>query len=1065
MLKYKSIVLVLLFFLFWSGAPTDAVFLDCTQKAEIALKNNHFEEGLAWALKIDSLIAHATIKNPLQQAENNRLQAWALRKLKRLDEAWNKLNEAENQANSVSSQERLEILAKIYNQMGAVQNKKANYQAALSYYAKVIELKQAKSIRDAETIVETYFWQGNTFDNLAKNAEALASFRSGIVYCEQHLTPIHPHIADMLNNMAGIFRRQGNMEEALIYYEKALFVFTKYYGEGHKESYFFYNNLGNVYFAKGNYSQAKEYFQKSLEIYSQHYSLEEPPIDVFYVNLANNHLLDGATATALDFFQKALTIRVKFYGENYPSTAAAYNYVGSALATMKSYTEALSYYQKALAIYEKLQLNELPEMADCYNNLGDTYLAQKEHQKALSCFHKALKITKKVYGKDHYTSPKILHNIGNVYFQQKNFQQAQSYFQEAATIYERKFGTTYPELARSYLNLFNNAVAQKQDKNAINFIQKALIALQYNEKDSLLEQCASPLLLLETFKQWADFTVVGNEFLAAAQYDKALKIFDLIQENFEDETARQQLNAQQQSLFENAMLTFVKCYEKTQDKKWLRKAQVLAEKGKYNQLLRTLRFSSILQIAGVEEKARKNLVNLTASIAYYEKQIFDIKYSNDSVKLLNINELQSKFFNLKQQLTQQKTAILHQYPKVKTLLNLNQLEAPSTHLQKGDVIIEYTFAKDALLAFMFSASGEKVYRLAYNQKQQLNALLRAFRQMLSSPPSGKAPDNQEFAALSHLLYQQIFLPIAKDFPDDVQHITIIPDAALNFMPFETLLSQPTLQKEHFLLQQFEISYANSIRLLAEQNKPNTQPTPKTWAGFAAKYPSEGIVIDNNERLFPLSKNEDEVRQIAALTKGDVFLAEAATKEHFKQKAGKYRVLHLSMHATVKDDNPMSSALIFTSQNTDIEQISTTDLYQIRLPADLIVLSACKTGVGKIYEGEGVYSLSRAFTYAGAKSQVVSLWQVPDVATSQLMTQFYQSLTQGQVKSKALQYCKQSFLQSALAPELQHPYYWAGFILQGNNQSVDFQSTTPIGYYFLLCYLVFFVGFVLRQFIH
>ena len=273
-----------------------------------------------------------------------------------------------------------------------------------------------------------------------------------------------------------------------------------------------------------------------------------------------------------------------------------------------------------------------------------------------------------------------------------------------------------------------------------------------------------------------------------------------------------------------------------------------------------------------------------------------------------------------------------------------------------------------------------------------------------------------------------------------------------------------LQKEHFLLQQFEISYANSIQLLAEQYKKNTQTPTLSWAGFAAKYPSDGIVIDNNERLFPLSKNEDEVREIAALTKGDVFLAEAATKEHFKQKAGKYRVLHLSMHATVKDDNPMASALIFTSKDAEIEQISTTDLYQIKLPSELIVLSACKTGVGKIYEGEGVYSLSRAFTYAGAKSQVVSLWQVPDVSTSQLMLQFYQSLTQGQFKSKALQHCKQTFLQSALAPELQHPYYWAGFILQGNNQSIDFQYTIPIVWYFLLGYLVFFVGLVLTQFI-
>ena len=187
---------------------------------------------------------------------------------------------------------------------------------------------------------------------------------------------------------------------------------------------------------------------------------------------------------------------------------------------------------------------------------------------------------------------------------------------------------------------------------------------------------------------------------------------------------------------------------------------------------------------------------------------------------------------------------------------------------------------------------------------------------------------------------------------------------------------------------------------------------------------------------------EEAGFIAELFNGTTFLNEAATETAFKINAKKFSTLHLSMHAIMDEADPMNSRLLFYNDTTTLDDglLYAHELYNMKLNADMVVLSACNTGQGQLAKGEGVMGISRAFAYAGTPSTIMSLWKVPDESTSKIMVAFYKHLKDGASKSEALRKAKLDYLDSVIAPEQTHPYYWAGFILMGNDDPVSLKNT-------------------------
>jgi CHAT domain-containing protein len=292
-----------------------------------------------------------------------------------------------------------------------------------------------------------------------------------------------------------------------------------------------------------------------------------------------------------------------------------------------------------------------------------------------------------------------------------------------------------------------------------------------------------------------------------------------------------------------------------------------------------------------------------------------------------------------------------------------------------------------------------------------------------------------FVSNSNIIFSKLFQEVNFNF---IEQITIIPDGILNYLPFELLLTEEVDTTKPinwfelpYLFKKVNINYQYSARLASM--KRETRPNNKGVLGFAPQY--EGYVSD--DRAFGnLIYNQRELESIEKYFPGEFYRGPDADKQTFLEKASDFKVIHLASHAMADNENPELSSLFFTDINQDSTDIPLYP-YEIQstpLNADMVVLSACQSGTGKLHQGEGVFSLARNFIAAGAKSVVNSLWKVDDESTSKLMGYFYENLAKGQRKSEALRNAKLTFLENADAMT-SHPYFWSGFVVIGDDSPI------------------------------
>ena len=181
--------------------------------------------------------------------------------------------------------------------------------------------------------------------------------------------------------------------------------------------------------------------------------------------------------------------------------------------------------------------------------------------------------------------------------------------------------------------------------------------------------------------------------------------------------------------------------------------------------------------------------------------------------------------------------------------------------------------------------------------------------------------------------------------------------------------------------------------------------------------------------------------------GKAFLGNNSSVNNFLENSKDNSIVHLAMHVEINHDNPQYNKLIFSDG-----ELTSSKIYVSDIKANLAVLSACNTGFGKLEKGEGVMSMARAFNYSGVPSVIMSLWEIPDKETKKIMVFFYQHLKDGELKNEALKNAKLDYLAATNDENLRHPYYWSGFVLNGN-----INSLAPIKndkYYLISGFLLF-----------
>jgi tetratricopeptide (TPR) repeat protein len=247
-----------------------------------------------------------------------------------------------------------------------------------------------------------------------------------------------------LNNLSGVYYSQGNYEEALKYYGKALQIYKKVLEEEHPDIAAIYNNLAVVYYCQGNYEEALKNYGKALEIKEKVLGEEHLDTAATYNNLAGVYGAQRKYDEALRYYTKALEIRKKYLGEEYPDTASIYNNLAGVYSSQGNYEEALKYYEKALKIREKVLRKEHPDIAATYNNLALIYQRQRKYEDSLKYYGKALEIQKKVLGEEHPDTATTYFNMGVLFCSLGDPGKAVGYIRKALPIFEKVLGDAHP---------------------------------------------------------------------------------------------------------------------------------------------------------------------------------------------------------------------------------------------------------------------------------------------------------------------------------------------------------------------------------------------------------------------------------------------------------------------------------------------------------------------------------------------------------------------------------------------------------------------------------------------
>ena len=280
--------------------------------------------------------------------------------------------------------------AKSYFQLAELDEKELRYADALKHY------RQAASLQPQNGLYLNDL--GNFLITMAHYNEAIDNLNRAL----KHIPADSQELEGTINNNLGLaYHNKGEYDKAIEYYQKAIAIDKKFYGEEHPEIAIDYNNLGLAYRNKGEYDKAIDYYQKALAIDKKFYGEEHPDIAIDYNNLGAAYDSKGEYDKAIDYYQKALAIDKKYHGEEHPNIATRYNNLGLAYHNKGEYDKAIDYYHKALVIGKKYHGEEHPNIAIRYNNLGFAYHNKGEYDKAIDYYHKALDILRKFHPNGH----------------------------------------------------------------------------------------------------------------------------------------------------------------------------------------------------------------------------------------------------------------------------------------------------------------------------------------------------------------------------------------------------------------------------------------------------------------------------------------------------------------------------------------------------------------------------------------------------------------------------------------------------------------------------------------
>ena len=931
-----------------------------------------------------------------------------------------------------------------YNNIGSVYNDMGDYPKALEFYTKALDIEERVLGKNHPDTATSYSNIGSVYSDIGDYPKALEFYTKDLNINEKVLGKDHPATATSYNNIGYVYNRMGDYPKALEFYTKALDINEKVLGKDHPATATSYNNIGYVYNRMGDYPKALEFYTKALNIKEKVLGKEHPSTALSYDNIGSVYSKMSNYPKALEFYTKALNIKEKVLGKEHPSTALSYNNIGSVYNDMGDYPKALEFYTKALDINEKVLGKEHPDIAISCNNIGSVYNDMGDYPKALEFLTKALEINEKVLGKEHPDTANSYNNIGYVYSAMGDYTKTLEFYSKALDIQEKVLGKDHPKTAISYDNIGSVYNNMGDYPRALEFHTKALSVFEKTLGKDHPDTANSYNNIGFTYNK------IGNYSKAYNYSKEAYYIFKANRErNFKilsNEQKKKFLEANHWYL--PHLLTSGYSYQQaTKDKKAL--SQEIYEIFINDKGILLDDENTIAMLKNISQD--KNLISKIDSLNSLKRAY--AKLAGTMPKPEEAKSYQEKLKALGEDIEKAEIEIAKISPKFKQELGIKDLKLSdlTSLLKPNELFVDIGYYDKNYYIFSVDKSGEvKFEKLNDKDSDTVNTTIKEFRADIDKIIN--ATDANSTKALKEL-YGIVITNGIGDRIDKFNSIIISTDGALRLLPFETLMDG-----DRYLIESKQIRYTPSAKEFIRTHKFNIKDEGKDITMFSdPNYESKSgksmeMVADTpnvNKAVQTRSiknmgtfkrlrgfKKEEEVLQ-SSFSGVKLFSRENANEENILAVKSP-KILHITTHGYFISDenitNPMlKSGVALSGANIGIKQqtgdglVNALKLSGLSLDGtDLVVLSACETGLVDVKDTSSVASLPKTFIQAGSKNVLMSLWSVDDNSTVELMKEFYTD-TKGNEKkfNEVLRNAKIKMIK-----EGKHPFYWAAFIMSG-----------------------------------
>ncbi len=781
------------------------------------------------------------------------------------------------------------------------------------------------------------------------------------------------------------------------------------------------NLLGQVWLKKGNAEKAIEIFEEAKAIIEKNDPSNGRALGDTYNNIAVTLWSMGKSSQALQYHQVALHKREKL--DEPLEVAASLNNIGLVYTTSQPEL-AIEYYEKAKEIYSKANLPD--KLGTAYVNIGLAYRFLEDYNEALINLNKALDIRVEANGKNSTSVAFVYTSLASVFLATKDYRFAKDYTKKALVNYKQSYGAKHPEIATTYNLLGNVQLAQSKYKEAITSYQSAILANL--ENFSPVDNYEIPpaggylnadIYLVSILQKALAFEDLHTQFsLKIKDLEQAYNllgladnIIDKIRQFRTSEADKIALGNVASDVYEAAIRVSLEMVNvKWKKLPYKEKAFYFADKSKSAVLLEAIADANAQSFAGIPDETLAKEKKIKGEIAYLEQKLAET--SNEEARkpltanLLEWNQTYDSF----------KKTLETKYPDyfaLKYAINTPTLAELQAKLKKGTTMVSFFIGSNSKRLYVFFVTHKGLTVKNLELSDDFNKNMIGYRNSIYYKITDASKE------IGHSLYIQLGLD---NIPKGTEQLIVIPSGRISTIPLEALITDSE-DANSYLINTYAVSYLYAASLM--QTKSNA----KKDASIALFAP-----VDFGELgLSYLPGTKQEVEEISQLfeskkTKTDLFIDVNASKTAVTSaEVAKSNIIHFATHGIVDEVHPERSQICLTTKDGSSGSLYTGDIYNLKFDADLVVLSACETGLGKLSKGEGIIGLTRAIIYSGANNMVVSLWSVADASTSQLMIDFYSNMLKGQDYSQALANAKRKMINNG---KYSKSYYWAPFVLIG-----------------------------------